>query len=135
LRAHEAAFRDAGARLAAVGLGDPPYARAFREETGIAFPLLIDAERQAYRAAGLGKASLWHLLRPDNFRARRRARAAGHAQHRLGRDPFQLGGSFVFAPGDVDLYAHASQTFGDNAPVEALLAAVRQARRPGPRPA
>jgi len=125
LRAHETEFRQAGARLAAIGLGDPGYARAFREESGIGFPLLIDAERAAYRTAGLKKASLLHLLRRDNMTARKRARAGGHRQHRLGKDPLQLGGSFVFAPGNVDRFAHVSETFGDNAPVERLLAAVR----------
>ena len=41
-----------------------------------------------------------------------------------GRNPFQLGGSFVFGPGDVDRYAHVSETFGDSAPVARLLAAL-----------
>jgi hypothetical protein len=125
LRAHETEFRQAGARLAAIGLGDENYARAFREESGIGFPLLIDAEHAAYRVAGLKKASLLHLLRRDNFAARKRAQAGGHRQHKLGKDPLQLGGSFVFAPGNVDRFAHVSETFGDNAPVERLLAAVR----------
>jgi len=124
LRDHEAEFRARGARLAAVGLGDAAYARAFREESRIPFPLLIDAEREAYRAAALRSASLGHLLRRDNFLARRRARAAGHRQGKLGSNPFQLGGSFVFGPGDVDRYAHVSETFGDNAPVSRLLAAL-----------
>lgn len=127
MREHESAFRQAGAGLAAVGLGDRQYARVFREETGIAFPLLVDEDRRAYRAAGLRSASLLHLLRQllrrDNARAR--ARAAGHRQHRLGRSPFQLGGSFVFGPGDGDLFAHVSETFGDHAAPETLLAAVR----------
>jgi hypothetical protein len=129
LRAHEPTFREAGIRLAAIGLGDRRHARAFREETGIAFPLLVDADRRAYRAAGLRRAHLWHLFRPDNFAARRRARAAGQRQHRLGKDPFQLGGSFVFGPGDVELYGHVSRTFGDTAPVADLLAAAGRAPR------
>lgn len=123
MRGQEEEFRRVGAALAAVGLGDRHYARRFREEAGIGFPLLVDEERRAYRAAGLRKASLLHVLRPENARARGRAKGAGHRQHRLGKDPFQLGGSFVFAPGNVDLYAHLSETFGDNAPVEDLLAA------------
>ena len=123
MRGHEARFHRAGASLAAVGLGDRTYARRFREEAGIGFPLLVDEERRAYRAAGLRQANLLHLLRPGSFRARARAQAAGHRQHRLGKDPFQLGASFVFAPGNVDLYAHLSETFGDNAPVVDLLAA------------
>jgi methylphosphotriester-DNA--protein-cysteine methyltransferase len=124
LREREQAFRDKRAALAAIGLGDRHYARVFREETGITFPLLIDEERRAYRAAGLGSANLLHLLRSDNAASRKRARAAGHHQHKLGQNPFQLGGSFVFGPGNVDRYAHISQTFGDNASPDALLAAL-----------
>ncbi len=124
MREHEAAFRQKGARLAAIGLGDAHYARLFRQETGIGFPLLIDEQRQAYRVAGLRRAHLLHLFRRDNFAARTRARAAGHRQHKLGQNPFQLGGSFVFAPGNRDLYAHLSRTFGDNASPADLLAAL-----------
>ena len=110
--------------MAAVSLGDRHYARMFREDTGITFPLLIDQERRAYKAAELRSANLLHLLRGDNAAARKRARAAGHRQHKLGPNPFQLGGSFVFGPGNVDRFAHVSKTFGDNAQPEALLAAL-----------
>ena len=124
MREHEHEFRKKGATLAAIGLGDSYYARQFREETGITFPLLIDENRQAYRAANLKKASLLHLLRADHAAARKRAKAAGHRQHKLGKNPFQLGGSFVFGPGNVDRFAHLSQTFGDNASPETLLRAL-----------
>ncbi len=124
MREHAQKFQARGATLAAIGLGDAHYATLFREETGIAFPLLVDADRQAYRAAGLKSANILHLLRSDNAASRKRATAGGHRQHKLGANPFQLGGSFVFGPGNVDRYAHLSQTFGDNAPVESLLAAL-----------
>ena len=121
MRAHEQQFRDRGLNLAAIGLGDAAYAHMFREETGIAFPLLIDEHRRAYHAAGLQSANLLHMLRTENNIARKRARTAGHHQHKLGQNPFQLGGSFVFGPGNVDRFVHISRTFGDNAPIEALL--------------
>jgi len=124
LRDHEAEFQAKRAKLAAVGLGDARYAALFREETGIKFPLLIDEERLAYRAAGLKTANLLHVFRTDNTQARKRAKDGGFRQHKLGQNPFQLGGSFVFGPGNVDRYAHVSKTFGDNAPIEALLAAL-----------
>jgi AhpC/TSA antioxidant enzyme len=124
LREHEKSFDAKGARLAAIGLGDTHYAQVFRSETGIAFPLLIDEDRKAYRAASLKSGSLLHLFRRDNGAARSRARAGGFVQRKLGRNPFQLGGSFVFGPGNVDLFAHHSRTFGDNASPEALLAAL-----------
>jgi hypothetical protein len=124
LRGHEAEFRGRGAGLAAVGLGDAAYAKAFREERRISFPLLVDVEREAYRAAELRSATLGHLVRLDNLGAGLRARVAGHRQGKTGPNPLQLGGSFVFGPGDVDRYAHVSQTFGDNAQISALLAAL-----------
>jgi AhpC/TSA antioxidant enzyme len=124
LREFEEEFRKKGARLAVVGLGDSSYASFFREKTGIKFPLLIDEKREAYKAVGLRHASLLHLLRRDNMQARRRAQAAGHKQHKLGKDPFQLGGSFVFAPGNKDLFVHVSETFGDNASPKDILAAL-----------
>lgn len=127
MREHENEFNEAGAALGAIGLGDANYARLFREETGIRFPLLIDENRVAYKAAGLKSGNIFHLLRSDNSAARQRARGAGHRQHRAGRNPFQLGGSFVFAPGNRDVYAHLSETFGDNAPMAALLGAVSDA--------
>jgi hypothetical protein len=88
--------------------------------------MLIDEKREAYVAMELKSANLLHLLRSDNAQARARAKAEGHSQRNLGlgRNPFQLGGSFVFGPGDVDRFAHRSETFGDNAPIEALLAAL-----------
>jgi len=124
LREHEPAFRNKGARLAAVGLGDPHYAQTFREETGIEFPLLIDEHREAYRAIELKKATLLHLLRKDNMAARKRAKSSGHSQHRLGKDPMQLGGSFIFGPGGKEHFIHISETFGDNAQPATLLAAL-----------
>ena len=124
MRECQSQFDLKGAKLAAIGLGDAHYAAAFREETGIRFPLLVDAERQAYQAVGLKSANIFHLFRRDNATARKRAQAGGHRQQKLGQNPFQLGGSFVFGPGNVDRYAHISQTFGDNARIEALLAAL-----------
>jgi hypothetical protein len=124
LRAHEREFQAKGAALAAVSLGDAQYAKQFREETGIAFPLLIDEKKKVYDALEMESANIFHLLKRENFEARDRAREAGHRQHKLGRNPFQLGGSFVFGPGDVDRFAHRSATFGDNARVSELVAAL-----------
>jgi hypothetical protein len=69
---------------------------------------------------------VFHVLRGDNIAARKIARSNGHRQHmrRLGRNPFQLGGSFVFSPGNRDQYAHVSKTFGDNASIVELLASI-----------
>ena len=125
MREHENDFRDAGAGLAAVGLGDMRYARLFRDETGITFPLLVDAERKAYTAASLKSRNLLHIFRRDNAKARARAKAAGYKQNQLGMDPFQLGASFVFGPGNRDLFVHLSSTFGENTDPIDLIAVLK----------
>lgn len=124
MREFERAFQAKGAHIVVVGLGDAKYASFFREKSRIQFPLLIDDKCEAYKAVGLKRASLLHLLRRDNMQARRRAQAAGHKQHKLGKDPMQLGGAFVFAPGNKDLFVHVSETFGDNASPKDILAAI-----------
>ena len=124
MREHQPAFREKHASLAAISLGDSHYARIFQQESGIDFPLLIDEQRQTYEIANLKSANILHLLRGDNFKSRKRASAAGHRQHKLGPNPFQLGGSFIFGPGNIDRFAYLSQTFGDNAPITSLLAAL-----------
>ena len=124
MRAHEAEIQARGARIGAIALGGMDYARSFRQESGIDFPLLVDEGPTTYRVLGLKKANIFHLLRGDNSAARKRAKAAGHRQHELGKDPFQLGGTFVFATGNVDRFVHISQTFGDNAPLDQVIAAL-----------
>ena len=125
MRERENEFKAAGANIAAIGLGDRNYARLFRDESQIDFPLLIDEKRIAYRAAGLPNASIFHIFRRDNSAARERARSGGFKQFKLGANPFQLGGAFVFGRGNTDLFAYVSKTFGDNASIDQLLAACR----------
>ncbi|HEX7078497.1 MAG TPA: peroxiredoxin-like family protein [Candidatus Eisenbacteria bacterium] len=128
MRDREEEIERSGAGIAAIGLGGRTYAAAFREETGIDFPLLIDERRVAYDAAGLRSGGILELLRPFNLAARARAGREGHRQHRIGKDPFQLGGTFVLAPGDRDWFAHRSGTFGDVAEIDAVLAALARNR-------
>ena len=59
------------------------------------------------------------------------AKAAGYRQHKPGKAPFQLGASFVFAPGNLDVFIHLSKTFGDNASVVKVLAALADHRQAG----
>jgi hypothetical protein len=124
LRDHQTEITNKGANIAAIGLGGMNFARQFREEFKIDFPLLVDEDSSAHRAANLPKANLFHLFRSDNAAYRKRAKAAGFKQTGVKKDPFQLGGSFVFAPGNRDLFQHISQTFGDNAAISELVAAI-----------
>jgi hypothetical protein len=131
LRGHVEELRGLGAQVAAVGVGGAFYARGFRDEAGIDFPLLVDEELAAYRAAGLGKGKVLKALGITDSVARLKALAAGHRYHKPGKDPLQLGGSFVFAPADRDVFVHRAASFSDNAPAEDLVGAVRAWKKAG----
>jgi hypothetical protein len=122
LRKHQPEITAAGANVAAIGLGGMDFARRFQEEFQLTFPLLVDEDSAVHKAATLGRANILHMLRPDNFAARKRATMAGFSQTGIGKDPFQLGGSFIFGPGDDDIYVSISKTFGDNANIPDLIA-------------
>ncbi|MHC4925231.1 MAG: peroxiredoxin-like family protein, partial [Planctomycetota bacterium] len=92
LRSLRPRLEELGASPAAIGLGDASYARSFRKEAEIDFPLLVDADRQAYRAAELSSMTVLGMLRPTMWKDARRARDEGHRQGKLGESPFQLGG-------------------------------------------
>jgi hypothetical protein len=125
LRGHADEIRSLGASLAAIGTGKPFWARAFRDEAAIDFPLLVDPDLAAYRAAGLQRAGIRAALYPRAVVGMAKALAAGHRQGRTGSEPLQLGGSFVFAPGNRELFAHVSDGFADNAPAVDLVGVVR----------
>ena len=96
----------------------------FVRRRALRFRSLWTKESIAYRAIELPKTTFFGLFRRENFAARSRARAAGHRQHKLGKDPFQLGASFVFGPGNADLFTHLSAFTGDNAPMASLISAL-----------
>ncbi len=125
LREHQEELETLGARIVAIGLGDRNYARIFREDTGIQFPLLIDENREAYAVAELKSANIFRLFSKETLEHRKRASAAGHKQHKLGQNILQLGGTFVFGPGNIDRYSKLSASTGENAPIADLLAVLR----------
>lgn len=100
------------------------YARRFREDSGITFPLLVNEKRETYRVAGLRSGNLLHILRSENKAARKLARVTDHRQGRAGENPFQLSGSFVFGLGNVDHFTHLTETSGNSASLAALPAAL-----------
>ena len=118
----------AGAGLAFVGVGTPEQAHGFRVLTGWKDALVVDADRQAYAAADLRRMGFLALFRPKMIREAMRARKEGFRQAKVQGDPWQLGGTMVLAPGDRVLYAHRSAGPEDEAPLDAVLAAVRGGR-------
>jgi hypothetical protein len=119
-------IRAAGRAVALVGLGTPPFARAFREATGYARPIFVDSESLAYRAVALARMRPWSLLRPRMLRHALRARRGGFRQGATSGDPWQLGGTLVVSPGDRLLYSWRNTNADDDAPLDEVIAALRK---------
>jgi hypothetical protein len=113
---------------------DPPdWVRAgMLAGLSVPWPVLVDLDRDAYRAWGLGRARLVDVwLFPATWARYARLLAGGERLRPLGRDTLQLGGDFVVDPDGNVAYARP-QRRDDRPPVGELLEALERAGRGGP---
>jgi peroxiredoxin len=122
-----------------VGMGTATQATAFKQQTGVRFPVLLSPDMRAYEAMDLPRGSLRQVFGFAAQRvARRRAKGVGldrnaeggnRPKRRPEQDWHQLGGAFVFAPGGRVVWSHRARHAGDDADHRALGEALRTAER------
>ena len=117
------AIRAKGAELIVVGSGKPWHAKAFRDELALEFPLYVDPELIAYRAAGL-KRSFWRTLGPQNLAGAIKAWSHGQRQHANRGDPWQQGGVFVIGKDGETRLSHINRGSADHADPAKVVAAL-----------
>ena len=117
-------LRGRGAEIVAVGTGDVGYARRFVEDERIPYPVLVDDDGAAARAASVRVSSFLGLFHPRTWGPTRETWRRGHRIHAAGKRVAQLGASFVVAPGPRLLYEHLDRDSTDHAPIDELLAAL-----------
>jgi hypothetical protein len=119
-----------GAGIAAIGSGDLRYAEDFRRSYRLDFPLLVDEDLVSYRQVGAGRATTRQMVSASTVRSGARAVLRGNMQGRTGRHPMVLGATHIIRPegfpGPQVIFAWVNADFGDNAPVAAILAALRR---------
>ena len=114
-----------GAEVVAVGTGDQRYAAAFVADEAVPFPVLVDDDAAAARAASVRKVNMGTLLLdPRSLGGARRAARAGHRIHKSGKRVNQLGATFVVGPGNRLRYSHVDRHTADHAPLAEVLAAL-----------
>lgn len=92
----------------------------------VPYPMLVDRERAAYRAWGLGRGSVLDLWADPRVWARYGAELVRGAQlHRPGMDTLQLGGDFIVGPAGTVAYARP-QRRDDRPPVGELVRALER---------
>jgi hypothetical protein len=128
LHRDRAKFEQAGVRLVVVGQGRPEQAEHFQKTQGVDLHMLVDADREAYRAAGAKVGTFNELLGPRVVaKGIRRAAASRVHQGRTLGHPAQLGGVLLVMPDGSIPYSHLSEDASDNPPNDEVLAAVREA--------
>ena len=121
-------FEAAGVRLAFVGMGTPPMAEDFRRQFKVTLPILIDRDREAYKAAGTKVGGVTDLLSPKVMAKGLLTTArTGVVQGRTKGDPAQLGGVLIVRPDGTIPYAHLAEDASDNPPNSEVLEAARAA--------
>ena len=129
MRDVEGQILDLGAELVVVGNGRPEHAEDFRSEQNLTFPLLVDPEMTAYRAAGL-KRGITDAVNLRMLRHGVRALRKGFRQTKLQGDPWQLGGVFVITPTGKLPYQQISREAGDHPEPGQILRVLEKLKAP-----
>ncbi len=130
MREHHDEIASLGAQAIGIGMGSAATARALTQSMGLPYPLLVDGEREIYRALEVRRAGLYGLIGPPAIVAALRALRRGFRQTHVESDPRQLGGTFIVdARGEIRA-RRASRFAGDHAPWPWVRAAILDALPP-----
>jgi AhpC/TSA antioxidant enzyme len=117
-------FRSKGADVVAIGMGRVDMAKHFADTRSIPFRLLVDHDRESYRALGLKVGSWMDAAGPKVWKRGITAFLGGHPSALPKQDPKQMGGVMVVGRGGDVLYLHRAEESADNPPIDDVLAAL-----------
>lgn len=113
-----------GLRVALVTFETPQRAEIYVEETGLAWPMLIDESRSLYEVFGMDPGSFRAIWSPKNWGAYLRIIAQGRLPKRPRNDVNQLGGNVLIDPAGRVRVHHVSRSPPDRPSIDSLLEVV-----------
>lgn len=125
MRERQADLEALDVRVAVVTFDKPFLCRAYIEETGLEWPMIIDETRGLYEAYGMLRASFMDVWGPASWLAYLRELRKGQGLKRAGADVMQRGGDVLIDPGGVIRLHHVGKGPADRPDVDALLQAIR----------
>lgn len=98
MREQEAKFEGWGLKVVVVTFAHDFLARAYVEDTGLSWPLLIDSDRKVYNTYGMLTASFWDVWGPKTWLVYGRELLKGRKLEKSEDDVYQCGGDVLIDP-------------------------------------
>ena len=103
-----------------------PSVRAYRADTNVSWPVLIDLDRTLYRGYGMHRGRLRDIWGVRTWLAYLHELARGRLPKYSGGDTRQLGGDVLIDPAGIVRFHHVGTGPADRPSVAAILEARRQ---------
>jgi peroxiredoxin len=110
--------------IAFVSMGNLEQTRDFRERSRSPHSMIVDPDRELYRAFGLGRGEGKQLFSPKTFARGFGATLRGHWVGKPVGDPWQMPGVFLIEPDGTVSWEYRSVHIADNVPADRIVAAM-----------
>ena len=100
------------------------WARQYVEETGLAWPLLIDENRELYRAYNMLRAGFWDIWGPRSWLAYLQELLRGRLPKPAHDDINQRGGDVLVSPDGIIRLHHVGAGPADRPGIDTILRAI-----------
>lgn len=127
LRQYEERFAALNTAVAIVTFDANFMATAYVKDNAISWPLLIDTDRNLYRAYQMERASWWSIYGPSSVANYIKLLFRGRRLRRPGRDTRQLGGDVLVDPQGIVRLHYVSESPHDRPPVADILKIIESA--------
>jgi hypothetical protein len=125
LRHHEKSLAELGIKVVVVTFEAGFLARRYVEETKLPWPLLVDENRELYRAYEMLFAGFWDIWGPKTWWAYLKEIVHGRLPKKSTGDISQRGGDVLIDPAGIVRFHHVGQGPSDRPSPDAILRIVR----------
>ncbi len=121
MQRHESELKDRGVIVVVVTFEAGFLARNYAEDSGLAWPLLVDERRDLYHAYGMLTAGFWEIWGPATWWAYLKEMVRGRFPRKSEGDISQRGGDVLIDPSGIVRMHHVGKTPADRPSVASIL--------------
>ena len=112
-------------KVAVVTFENDFLARCYVEDTALAWPILIDSNREMYKDYGMLAASFWDIWGVKTWQVYFKELLKGNKPKKSDGDIYQRGGDVLIGPNGIVLLHHIGEGPADRPSVEEILRVAR----------